>query len=106
MRSIRANSRLTTFVPTKSDADLANMAQANGARRRRSEAQRRAFVSKLTSGQVIAIQWTFTDGTKRTLIGRFKGVRLWCNDQAVIIATVVLESGKVVHVDALRLRRP
>lgn len=105
MEKIRAHSRETTYVPHESENDHQRKAAANGAKRRAEETKRRAFVAKLTKGQQVTILWTYTDGERRTMTGTYKGVKLWCRDKSVQIATVSLKDGKIVRVDAMRLRR-
>lgn len=105
MEKIRAFSRETTYIPTESANDIQQKAAINGAKRRAEENKRRAFVSRLTIGQVVTVLWTYTDGERRTITGTFQSLKLWCNDPHVQVATIVLKDGKVVRVDALRLRR-
>ena len=106
MPRIHAYSKTTAWVPDwRTDINRGDSSYQR--KRQKAERTRAATILKYAPGTPVRITWRRTEGGKIIVTGILRGVVRWSADPTVLIATVQLDDGSILRVDAMRLtRRP
>lgn len=104
MPRIHAHSKATAWVPDwRTDINRGDYTHQK--RRQQAERTRIAAIRKYPPGCVVAVTWRMTEGGRIVKLGIFVGVVPWAADKSIWVATVTLDEGPTIRVDAMRLTR-
>lgn len=105
MPKIRAHSKESAWVPSLDACRTVATDKTYQAERRRAEARAKARVKAMPIGQPVEAVWRTLNGRQYVRQGTLLACVPWAPEPSVLVATVLLDDGRTIRVDATRLRR-
>lgn len=105
MPKIRAHSPESAWVPSLDACRTTTTDKSHQVERRKAEARAKARVKAMPIGQPVEAVWKTVGGRKYVRMGTLVACVPWHPEPSVLVATVLLDDGQTLRVDATRLRR-
>ena len=105
MPKIRAHSPESAWVPSLDACRTVAIDKTYQAERRKAEARAKARVKAMPIGQAVEAVWRTLNGKQYVRRGTLLACVSWAPEPSVLVATVLLDDGQTLRVDATRLRR-
>lgn len=105
MPKIRAHSSESAWVPSLDACRTVTTNKTHQVERRKAEARAKARVKSMPIGQPVEAVWNTVGGRKYVRRGTLVACVPWHPEPSVLVATVLLEDGQTLRVDATRLQR-
>lgn len=105
MPYIRAHSKAKAWVPSADACRTVGGNKTHQAERRKAEALAKSRAKAMPIGQAVEAVWRTLNGRQHVRRGTLVSCVPWSVEPAVLVATVLLDDGQTLRVDATRLRR-
>jgi len=102
---IRAHSPESAWVPSLDACRTKTTDRAHQVERRKAEAKAKARVKAMPIGQPVEAVWKTMGGKQYVRRGTLLVCVPWHPEPSVLVATILLDDGQTLRVDATRLRR-
>ena len=105
MPKIRAHSPESAWVPSLDACRTKTTDRMHQVERRKAEAKAKARVKAMPIGQPVQPVWKTMGGKQYVRRGTLLACVPWHPEPSVLVATILLDDGQTLRVDATRLRR-
>jgi hypothetical protein len=102
---IRAHSPESAWVPSLDACRTKTTDRMHQVERRKAEAKAKALVKAMPIGQPVQAVWKTMGGKQYIRRGTLLECVPWHPEPSVLVATILLDDGQTLRVDATRLRR-
>jgi hypothetical protein len=102
---IRAHSPESAWVPSLDACRTKTTDRMHQVERRKAEAKAKARVKAMPIGQPVQAVWKTMGGKQYVRRGTLLACVPWHPEPSVLVATILLDDGQTLRVDATRLRR-
>jgi hypothetical protein len=102
---IRAHSPESAWVPSLDACRTKTTDRKHQVERRKAEAKAKARVKAMPIGQPVQAVWKTMGGKQYVRRGTLLACVPWHPEPSVLVATILLDDGQTLRVDATRLRR-
>jgi hypothetical protein len=102
---IRAHSPESAWVPSLDACRTKTTDRTHQVERRKAEAKANARVKAMPIGQPVEAVWKTMGGKQYVRRGTLLECVPWHPEPSVLVATILLDDGQTLRVDATRLRR-